>query len=673
MTHVLLRSIHIGLALLLVAPLIVTFDALSPFIVGKSLYSRVLIEVMAVLWVILMIRNPTFRPPRSWILLAFAAYAVVALLSAVWGVSFTRSIWSTYQRMMGVWDLWHWLLIVVVAVSVIRSARVWRLLLNWQLGIALILSLFALAQVYGAPLVNVFAKCRVEATLGNPSFLAAFTVLTVPIAIGFLVRSYLPSNESQQVENIGGGVQGHHISRVFWVITAALALWVLFQTGTRDALLGMVAGALAMPLGLALWGNRDALKPVMLASGGILLAVAGLFTFDQTIGFPVAPSCEGQIASNRLVRTSLGEESIAVRLMSVKAGVRGFLDRPLLGWGPENFASAFDRHVEAPVFRFGSFVQDQAHNKIIEELTTKGILGIFSYLLLWSALVWALVRRRRPPGDEILAYAVLGAMAGYFVQNLFLFDTPATILQWVLLVAWIASQSRAREAEQEQGSLFSALASATLFRNVAGIAKTALAPSWSRGVIAVSVVVLLGLSLYFMNYRPYIAAQSLGESFDPRRPMSERLISAQYGFDSFPSLANWPRRMFILQIAQQWPLMTPGERADALELVIREVGKGLKQEPQNAELLISTLLFLQTVIGPTEATAIVDPMLTRLQTLAPKRVETHQLLATQALQQKRYHDVIRIAEEYEAMAPGTEMFFEHLKRSARENLLTGSN
>lgn len=107
--------------------------------------------------------------------------------------------------------------------------------------------------------------------------------------------------------------------------------------------------------------------------------------------------------------------------------------------------------------------------------------------------------------------------------------------------------------------------------------------------------------------------------------------------------------------------------------MIREVGKGLKQEPQNAELLISTLLFLQTVIGPTEATAIVDPMLTRLQALAPQRVETHQLLATQALQQKRYRDVIRIAEEYEAMAPGTEMFFEHLKRSARENLLTGSN
>ena len=80
---------------------------------------------------------------------------------------------------------------------------------------------------------------------------------------------------------------------------------------------------------------------------------------------------------------------------------------------------------------------------MLEELATKGALGTLSYGAMWAVLVWAIVRRRREPRDEVLTYTILGALAGYFAQNLFLFDTPAMLLQWALLVSWVVSQEKA--------------------------------------------------------------------------------------------------------------------------------------------------------------------------------------------------------------------------------------
>ncbi len=118
------------LVLLLWMPLIITPGAFQPFVVGKALYARGLIETMAVLWLVLLLWDRTYRPPRSWVLFSFGLYVFVAFVSAVAGVSFAHSIWSDYQRMMGVWDLAHWLVLTLVATSVLRSAEAWRWLLN---------------------------------------------------------------------------------------------------------------------------------------------------------------------------------------------------------------------------------------------------------------------------------------------------------------------------------------------------------------------------------------------------------------------------------------------------------------------------------------------------------------------------------------------------------------
>jgi hypothetical protein len=198
MSAVLTAGIHLLVALLLLTPLVISPGAFAHFVVSKAIYARTLIEGLVVLWMFLLIKGSRFRPPGSWVLLAFALYALAFLLAAAWGINPTHSIWSSYDRMTGVWDLTHWLLVALVLVSVVRSPRIWHFLFNWQLGITLLLSLIALTQVYGVTLFpSVAAKCRVDATLGNPSFLAPLLVVSILVAAGFLARSFLKRGYSQ--------------------------------------------------------------------------------------------------------------------------------------------------------------------------------------------------------------------------------------------------------------------------------------------------------------------------------------------------------------------------------------------------------------------------------------------------------------------------------------------
>ena len=53
------------LGLLLLTPFIVTPATVYPFVVGKALWSRSLIEVAFALWAVLALIHTDYRPPRS--------------------------------------------------------------------------------------------------------------------------------------------------------------------------------------------------------------------------------------------------------------------------------------------------------------------------------------------------------------------------------------------------------------------------------------------------------------------------------------------------------------------------------------------------------------------------------------------------------------------------------
>ena len=117
MTTNLVNCIRLGIVLILFMPLVVTPGVFYPFLVGKTIYAHILIEILFVLWLILILLDHSYIPRRSLILILFGGYLFISFISAIFGIDFRHSFWSDYQRMGGVWDLLHWFLFTLIAIS----------------------------------------------------------------------------------------------------------------------------------------------------------------------------------------------------------------------------------------------------------------------------------------------------------------------------------------------------------------------------------------------------------------------------------------------------------------------------------------------------------------------------------------------------------------------------
>jgi hypothetical protein len=156
----LIWAIRLGVILLFVTPLIVTTSTVFPFIVGKAVWSRSLIEIIVGLYVLLAIRAPEYRPTRSLLLMFFALHFAAVLVAGVFGSSLNLSFWSSYERMGGIFDLAHWLALAAVLVFTVRSLGEWKLIVSISLVFGLVAAFIGLAEKYDYALFGYFQDSR---------------------------------------------------------------------------------------------------------------------------------------------------------------------------------------------------------------------------------------------------------------------------------------------------------------------------------------------------------------------------------------------------------------------------------------------------------------------------------------------------------------------------------
>ena len=606
----LLYATRIGILLVLFMPLVVTSSTLFPFIVGKAIFARSTIEVTFASWLVLLFLAPEFRPKRSWILIAFGVWLAASVIAGYSGVSLQRSLWSTYERMQGIIDLAHWIGFILVAGTVFRTLNDWKWLLSINLGVSMFASLLGLGQnfeIFNSSILG--APGRISSTLGNATYVGAYTMVNTFTALGMIAHFWARSEPEEKVEiaptsasrasrrrrRRGARARSQATEfdwlpylRVFWGVAVFVNLWALWQSGTRGALLGLGSGIVLFALIYAVWVNVDIIRKISYAIMGLVIIFLVLFIVARTTSV-LDPVIDTSSTLKRISTIDTNDLSIKGRITSISAGFQGYLEKPIFGWGPENYLIAWGRYFDAD-----SGVQerfDQAHNKLVEELTTKGTVGIVTYLAIWVAMIWVFVRavNRRTGTEQAFVVLVGAALAAFFVQNLFLFDSPVTVLQFALLASFFISEEMNQrqsdiEASEPEGPEFGIGARLSILLQNPGAAT----------VGAVVVAVVLSLSLYFLNIKPYNAASTIVLTSDPSITWERRFELFEQSIDQFPALANYPRLLLVSQVSENLQSLTVEEFETAMSLAENEATQGLIDEPENWRIHVSMARWYQT-------------------------------------------------------------------------------
>lgn len=401
------KAIQAALFLLALTPLVLYRPFFHYPASTKAFFFFVVAEVVLFLLVWLFASRPAWRPARGSVSVAFFLFILVLAAATLFGVDPSMSFWSMPGRMTGLLLYLHLAIVYVAMIAVLRDERAWRTFFAVQVLSGLIIALLHFfPQLAGEILVQEAGG----STLGNSSVLGAYLLFCIALAV---VLATWPSTK--------------RLARGFWTVSAFVFFVTLFSTDAHAAQASIALGAI---LGVALFSMRRTSLPWK-RTGRTLAAL--LVVSSMTVAIltfvPRSPVHEAFV--------DIGDPT---RFVIWDIALKGILERPLLGWGPENFSTVFLQHynpcLNSPACGPGSWA-DRAHNIVLDTTAGSGVLGLLAYLAVFIVAMVALWRRRSASlNEDAITVSLISLLVAYFVQNLTGFDSLVSLWMWVIVLAF---------------------------------------------------------------------------------------------------------------------------------------------------------------------------------------------------------------------------------------------
>lgn len=442
-------------------------NLLFPYITSKQIPFNLLVEFLAVVWVAFLVKFPAWRPfgrhrplGRDWLTLGLLAFFAVLVVSSFTGVDFNLSFWGDVERMLGVFHLLHFLVLYLIIITVFRSWPEWRNLLMAAVAAAVVESFFALPQAASGQ--------TAFGTLGNTSYVSGQMIFGIYFALILFFR------------------QKNWVLRSAYVL-GIIVMFVAFKNaGTRGAYIGLAASILLFLFLLAVYNKNLKIRYGSIAAAALLVLGIGLIMASPDSGW-----VKDNRLFSRIAQINAQANTFQTRLISWKSGFKDLPNHFLLGTGYGNFAVSFDKYFDPKFYDYsrGETYFDHAHNNLVDILSTTGLLGLLSYLSIFAAIVYYLVRLFRRKQLGLVEFGLLGGLlAAYFIQNIVLFDSFVTYLYLMILFGFIFWLVRQAPDETEPAAVSSG--------------KPATVDN--RGAVVVSLALALALFVaYQYNWRPY--------------------------------------------------------------------------------------------------------------------------------------------------------------------------
>lgn len=576
-----------GIFVSLLSPVALSAPFFFPFIVPKTLFFQIAVTVALFFYVLTVTLDEKYAPKFDTLTKLVLAFFGVYALAAALGANPARSFFGTYERMLSVVNMAHFVALYLIVKSVFVSQKDWLWLLRAAVGASVLVSLYGVGQKLGMEWFYHAGIDRIDSTIGNAAFVAGYLIFAVFFALMLLVKD------------------GHPAFRAFAAGSLALNAVIIYFTGTRGAVVALTVAGAALLSAYFFRPVRTALiQKEHVKWGAVVLALALLAV--------VALDGKGAYRSlQRFSSISLTDATVQTRLLSASTGWEGFLARPMLGWGPENYNLVFDKYYNPKLYPTENWF-DHAHNIFFDIATTTGIAGLIAYAALLGYLLFRTVAfARAAPENYWVGIFACALVLAYFTQNIFVFDSLATYLPFFLLLAFASSGFKLGDAQERVSE-----DRARRFHN----------PSLK---IAILLVPIFAIMVYWVDVRPALGAY---HTILALQTPTSYALEAIKSFERALAYSNFGRGEIRGKLADYAGEVLYEERITDTEVkrriaefTVKEMEDSIAREPLDFRNYLYYSSFLSgnhaalAEAGIPDALARADETLARAQALAPQK------------------------------------------------------
>ncbi|MFH1522563.1 MAG: O-antigen ligase family protein [Patescibacteria group bacterium] len=571
-----LKIIKTGIFLVFLSVLFVFKGLLFPYITSKQIYFNILIEVLLIFWLALIVKYPKWRPfgssqskPRAnLITTGLVSFFAVMILSSFFGVDFNLSFWGDVERMLGVFHILHFFAFYLIIISVMRTWKDWRNLLLASVVIAVIVSFYGIGQRLGI-IYSVWGSARIISTIGNAAYVGAYAIFNICFSFILFFRDKNPGR------------------RILYIAASFIILLALIFSGTRGAYLGFGMGVFIFLFLLSVL-NKDrkiAKYSLIVLSILIVLIISILLNADSSF-------VKNNSILVRITHISMSDVTMQTRFISWKAAWLDFKNHPMLGTGHGNYAIIFDKYFEPTFYNFTRTETyfDRAHNNMIDIVSTTGLLGILTYLFIFIAVGYYLIKGFIKNKINLNEFALLSCLIiAYFIQNLVVFDSLVTYIALMVAlgyVYWLSSSERTiiESAEEKAGEVFNNLEKDKHLTN-------------KEIYTLLGVGVLMLIVIYQFNIKPILM---LNKTIDGQLAFNKGDIAG--GIEAYRKALSYntvldrdSRFNLIRTVTSMFPAlqnMDKQEAQDTVDFAIDEAHKNIRYNPSDSmnQMLLAIIL-----------------------------------------------------------------------------------
>lgn len=348
------------------------YFVILPFVFFSSLYDfselpKVILFISSIniligLYILRMItqRNSFVKLQRLHYLLIILLiiYAISSLINGVFGSSFFGQYYR-YQGLFTQFSLFLYLILLSGLSKMGFKKEDFGRIISFGgfLAAVFIIFQFLALNLFKIPVYTF--NGRFSGNLGNPNFAGGF------LALSFVFADYL---------------RFRNIKVPFWLSLIIFFVGIIL-TGSRSGLLAfMVIGVFLL--------REKGMRWVLISVPVIMM---GLVMFGVTFFWRPQSTFDN-------------------RLVIWQKGLEAFVKKPILGYGLENFSTAFQSVLTEKDFNLSRVRVDKAHNELLEVAVSSGIAGVIVYLLILKEAFFSFWKRRGEFWARLNFYLLIGFM-----------------------------------------------------------------------------------------------------------------------------------------------------------------------------------------------------------------------------------------------------------------------